>query len=219
MRRRTFASVGDDQQIHQIIVDGLRRRLNDENVFAANALIDHHLRLAVVEPPHRHIAQFDANVIGNVLRQFRVGIARHQTEFTQIDRLIIHCSFTLQKIFMELLLFASVVPIGEIFLPRPTDRQIIFRHFGCDGGAGGDISALFDLDGRDEIRIATDKHIIADGCAIFFLAVVIAGDRAATHIDIRAHIAIAEILKVRQLGTLADIGIFNLDEVADLDLV
>ena len=72
VRRRTFAGVDHDQQLDQAVVDRLRSRLNDIYVPAAHALIDHDLRLAVVESAHERIAERNADMFRDVLRQLRI---------------------------------------------------------------------------------------------------------------------------------------------------
>lgn len=49
------------------------------------------------------------------------------------------------------------------------------------------------------------------------LAVVVDRDRAAAHVDILAHVAVADIREMRQFRALADVRILDFDEVVDLD--
>ena len=77
VRRRPLAGVRHDEKLHEIVVDRLRGRLNDEDILAANALADHHLRLAVVEMTDVCIAKRHADVRCDLLRELGVGVARH----------------------------------------------------------------------------------------------------------------------------------------------
>ena len=59
---------------HEVVVDGIRRRLDDEDILAADALTDHDLRLTIVEMTDIYITEVDADVVGNLLCKIRVCI-------------------------------------------------------------------------------------------------------------------------------------------------
>ena len=67
--------IDHDQQFHQVVVGRLAGRLHDEDVLAADVLhdLDHHL--AVAELADHRLAQRNAQMIDDVLRQLRIGIA------------------------------------------------------------------------------------------------------------------------------------------------
>ncbi len=86
-RRRAAQRIGDDQQLHQVVVRRVRGRLDDEHVFAAHVFVDLDENLLVVEP-------FDAGAdevdLGAAMdrhsprhrgRQGQVGIARNELGF------------------------------------------------------------------------------------------------------------------------------------------
>ena len=72
--RSALAGVCHDQELHEVVVDRIRRRLDDEDILAADALADHDLRLTVVEMTDICIAEVDADMVGNLLREIRVCI-------------------------------------------------------------------------------------------------------------------------------------------------
>ena len=53
--RRAPQRVDADQKLHQIVVGGVARRLNDEDVLAANILVDLYEHLFVREPAHARV--------------------------------------------------------------------------------------------------------------------------------------------------------------------
>ena len=84
-----------------------------------------------------------------------------------------------------------------------------------DGGPGGGVGAGPDGDGGDEIGIAAEEGVIADGGAELFLAVKIGDGHAAAEIHPAAAVGIADIGEVGNGGLLANMGVFDLHEVAD----
>ena len=72
--RSALAGICHDQELHEVVVDRIRRRLNDEDILATDALADHDLRLTVVEMTDICIAEVDADMVGNLLREIRVCI-------------------------------------------------------------------------------------------------------------------------------------------------
>ena len=76
MCRSTLAGIYHDQKLHQAVIDRLGSRLNDENVFAADTLTDHHLGFTVVEMTDVRITELHTDVVCNLFCQFRVRITR-----------------------------------------------------------------------------------------------------------------------------------------------
>ena len=72
--RSALAGICHDQELHEVVVDGIRRRLDDEDILAADALTDHDLRLTIVEMTDIYITEVDADVVGNLLCKIRVCI-------------------------------------------------------------------------------------------------------------------------------------------------
>jgi len=73
-RRRYFARVDHDQQLHQVVVDLAAARLDDVDVLAAHRLADLDARLEVAELLGHHLAQVHAQPVDDALRQ--VGVRR-----------------------------------------------------------------------------------------------------------------------------------------------
>ena len=74
-RRRPPERIDHDQQLHQVLVHRIRRRLDDEDVRAANVLVDLKRDLAVREPSQPRLSERDPEAVGDLLRQLRVGAA------------------------------------------------------------------------------------------------------------------------------------------------
>ena len=88
-----------------------------------------------------------------------------------------------------------------------------------DHAAGRDDRAVADGDRRHQRRVGADERALADYRAEFVNAVVIAGDRAGADIGARADVAVADIGEVIGLGSGAEPGGLDLDEIADMDLL
>jgi hypothetical protein len=67
--------IGDDQQFHQIVVGRERRRLQDEDVFAADVFVDLDEDLVVVEAADRSVGERQLEVVRNGLGQGGVRVA------------------------------------------------------------------------------------------------------------------------------------------------
>ena len=76
MRRRTLARIGENEQFHEIVIHREAGRLDDENILSANALLDHHLDLTIIELPNESLAERDADAFSDILRQFWIRISR-----------------------------------------------------------------------------------------------------------------------------------------------
>ena len=68
----------------------------------------------------------------------------------------------------------------------------------ADGGAGSRERMVADGDGCDQVRVAADERIVADGRVELALAVVVAGDGAAAEVAVLAHRGITDV------GQMAD---------------
>lgn len=97
----------------------------------------------------------------------------------------------------------------------PGDEHGVLGDIPGDGGPGGGVGAGPDGDGGDEIGIAAEESAIADGGAELFLAVKIGDGHAAAEIHPAAAVGIADIGEVGNGGLLANMGVFDLHEVAD----
>ena len=76
VRGRTLARIRENQQLHEVVIHGKARRLDDEDVLAANALFDHHLDFTVVELPNECLAERYADTICDVLCQLGICVPR-----------------------------------------------------------------------------------------------------------------------------------------------
>ena len=70
-RRRPAQRIGDDQQFHQMVVGRKRRRLDDEDVRAADVFLDLDEDLHVGEAPDHGLGQRQVQPVGDCLRQAR----------------------------------------------------------------------------------------------------------------------------------------------------
>ena len=78
-RRRTPRRIDQEQQLHHV-VRGWIRRLHDEDIRAADVLVDAHEDLAVGEPAAGHLAQLDAKVLCDLLGESLIGGTREELE-------------------------------------------------------------------------------------------------------------------------------------------
>ena len=109
-------------------------------------------------------------------------------------------------------------PILLILLPGAGDGEGHGGDVVRDGGAGGNIRAVADRDRRDEVCVAADEGVVADGGTVLFRAVIVDRDRAAAKVAVLADVAVANIGEVRNLRAVGDRGIFDLDEIAHADM-
>src|SRR5690349_4560638 len=116
-----------------------------------------------------------------------------------------------------LLLLARPLP-GRVvlLLLGAAHRKAAGRHVAGDGRAGRDGGAAAHGHRRDELRVGTDEDAVLEHGAVLRGAIVVAEDRAGADVDVRAHGAVAEIGQVIGLAALADRGLLDLDEVADV---
>ena len=75
LRRRPPGGVDHDEQLHQMMVGRRAGRLDDEDVRAADVLVDLHERLAVGEAGHGRLPERHADGLADFLRQRPVGIS------------------------------------------------------------------------------------------------------------------------------------------------
>src|SRR5690606_6775226 len=78
LRRRPHQGVGHDQQLHQVVVGRIAGRLDDEDVLAADVLLDHREHLVVREPLHLRLGQGHVQVVADGAGQRPVGVACEQ---------------------------------------------------------------------------------------------------------------------------------------------
>ena len=78
--RRQPRRLGHDHELHQRVVGGRRARLHDEHVGAADRLLVADVHLAVRERLQQHVAELDADALGDRLAQRRVGAAAEEHE-------------------------------------------------------------------------------------------------------------------------------------------
>ena len=70
--------IDDDQQLHQVVVGRVARRLDDEDVLAADVLLDLDEDLLVGEAPDHALGERDLEIGGDRLGQGAVGVAGDQ---------------------------------------------------------------------------------------------------------------------------------------------
>ena len=107
-----------------------------------------------------------------------------------------------------------VGPVALVLLAGAGDGERCGRHVVGHSGPGGDICALPDVHGRDEIGVAADKRVVVNDGAGFFHAVIVDRDRAAAEVDVFAYVAVADVGQVGDLRAVADGGVLDLHKIA-----
>ena len=74
-RGRPLQGIHQDQQLHEVVVGGERRRLDDEHVLAAHVLLDLDENLHVGEAPHLALGEGELEVGADRLGQRTVAVA------------------------------------------------------------------------------------------------------------------------------------------------
>src|SRR6185369_17410098 len=87
------------------------------------------------------------------------------------------------------------------------------------GRAGAYGRAATDSDRGHQLRIGPDVDVVLDHRPMLVRAVVVAGDRARTDVDVAPDRRVAHVGQVVRLAALADGARLHLDEVADVNLV
>jgi hypothetical protein len=80
LRRRELRRLDHDQQLHQVAVDRLGAGLDEEDVGAADRLLEATVRLAVGERAEVDGAELEAEPLGDLLREVRVRAAGEEHE-------------------------------------------------------------------------------------------------------------------------------------------
>ena len=83
-RRGALCRVDHDEKLHQIVVDGRRGGLDDEQVSPADGLGDVHARLAVGEFTDLHVAERRVQLFGDRLCQRTVRVPCKQFDFVSV---------------------------------------------------------------------------------------------------------------------------------------
>ena len=113
----------------------------------------------------------------------------------------------------------SCGPVLFVCLACAGDRQRHRRNIVRDGRARGGVCAVAHGDRRDQIRVAADEGVVADGGAVLFCTVVVDRDRSAAEIDVLSDVTVADIGQMRDLRPVVDDRVLELDKVAHLDVV
>ena len=80
--RRAPQRVQEDEELHQVLVDGMAGGLHHEHVVAAHRVLDLDVDLAVREPAHARIGERHRQLPRDQLRQLAVGAPTDQLERT-----------------------------------------------------------------------------------------------------------------------------------------
>ena len=94
-------------------------------------------------------------------------------------------------------------PALLVLLPGTGHGQGIRRHILGDGGAGRNVGALAHRHRGDQVGVAADEGVVADGTAELLEPVVIGGDSAAAEVDALAYIGVAHISEMGHFGPRA----------------
>src|SRR5699024_4586758 len=95
-------------------------------------------------------------------------------------------------------------PAGLCHLPGPGNGQGVRLYVLGNGGTGGGVGPVPDVDGGDQIGVAADKAVVPNGGAVLPVAVVVDQHRAAAKVDLPSHVGVAHIGQVGDLGPLTD---------------
>ena len=87
-----------------------------------------------------------------------------------------------------------------------------------DHTAGADQRAVADLDRCDQGDVGTDESAFSDVGVVLGKTIVIAGDGAGADVGRRPDAGVADIGQVINLGGFFDGGVFDLNEIADVDV-
>ena len=100
-------------------------------------------------------------------------------------------------------------------MTRAPKRQRARGNIARDDRAGGDISAVADLNRRYQLRAGADEGAFADFGFGFFPAVVVAGDGAGADVRARADFRVAKVGQMPGFDFGADARVFHFNEVSD----
>ena len=81
----------------------------------------------------------------------------------------------------------------------------------ADGGARSREGVVTHRDRRNQIGIAADEGIVADGGVVLALAVIVAGDGAAAEVAVLAHSGITDVGQVADRVALGKVGVLRLN--------
>ena len=77
--------VEQDEELHDVVVDGGARRLHDEHVGAPHVLVDLAVVLAVGEVVQRELSERDPEIRADLLRERRMRAAREDLEIAVVE--------------------------------------------------------------------------------------------------------------------------------------
>ena len=206
------------------------RRLDDEDVGAADRLVVAAVDLAVGERLQRDRAEVDAELVGDPRRQLGVGAPREEHQpLVVVDRearghgrlhLDAHDDAqstrgSRRRVRRLALLLALGVAL-DVGLALAGDPEGAGRHVLGDRRVGAGVGAVADVDRRDEGRVDRRADVRADRRAVLAAAVVVGGDGRGAEVRVRPDVGVADVAEVRDLRALADVGVLDLDEGAGL---
>lgn len=110
-------------------------------------------------------------------------------------------------------------PAIESELLGPGHGELARRHVLGDRRAGTDGRTFADGDRSDENRIGSGVRVITDGGVMFIRTVVVGDDGAGADVDPCADRRIADVSEMVSFGARCHRRVFDLDEVADVDIV
>ena len=92
-RRCAAQRVGDDQQFHQMVVGGKRRRLDHEHIRAADVFLDLDENLHVGETPDHRFGHRGLQIFADLAREHGIGIAGDEPDRSVFGHRPVHRSF------------------------------------------------------------------------------------------------------------------------------
>jgi len=84
-------------------------------------------------------------------------------------------------------------------LSAPGHAQSVGGHIVSDAGAGCDIGIVAYRHRRDKLGTAADEDAVADGGAVFLVAVIVAGDGAGSNVDAGADRGVTQVAEMVRL--------------------
>ena len=200
LRRRALRRVDHDQLLHEQVVDRAAVGLEHEHVGAADVLAVAAVDLAVRERREHAFAERRLQVLGHLVRQRRVSTAGHEDESLLGEHLHQASSSRVGRV--------SRAGTPRTWRPGPTS-WVTTEPAPVSASSPSSTGATSDV-------CTPGVRPVADLRAVLVLAVVVRGDRARAEVHARSDVGVADVRQVRDLRSLADLGVLDLDVGADL---
>ena len=243
VRRGADRRVDHAQQLHQRVVGGdpgvrvAAGRLDDEHVGAADRLLVAAVDLAVGERLQRHGPELDAELVGDLARRApgwpgpRTASAACRSRSARLRG---HAPAAAPRPASAPPSYGASSSTSAHRCRRCSARSrsprcCVWRARATPSAPAGTSSVITSRPpsrrrrrpstGATKRRVDAAPHARADRRAVLVATVVVGGDRAGAEVGARPDVGVAEVGEVRHLRALADVGVLDLDERADLRAV